>query len=410
MAEDPTADWTLRGGLHPETAALSTTLADRGLVWPTTGEPVGEHHLLGLGGGLGAGYILWEFEAREGATVTTGFRRNWQYPDRWCHAVADRIGVSIEMVETGGAKKAAAQLGSILDAGRPAICWVSAPDVGWWFLPPEDSGHWGYPVVAIGRSDDRLVIDDRNVGRLTVDATTFADARGRISSYRHRLVDVVDVPDALDESAVRRAVTQSLAENAEHLLGSSDSFQLRAFRKWARLVNDTDHAKAWRRVFRGGRGLYGTLLTCVEATTEIGGLGGNLRGLYAAFVDDAAELLGVEELTDVAASYRELDDEWHAFADLCAPADIPAFDDGAMQLATRRMAVAEGDAGAATARAASERLSELRAEHDVRFPMGGPDTDALFVELSGQLQRIYELEVAVATRLGELVGPPGGSG
>ena len=105
----------------------------------------------------GAGSILWEFEARDGATVTTGFRRNWQYPDRWYHAVADRIGVSIGMVETGGTKKAAAQLGAVLD-----------------------------------------------------------------------------VPDALDESDVRGAVTVSSAENAEHLLGNSDSFRLRAFRKWVR--------------------------------------------------------------------------------------------------------------------------------------------------------------------------------
>ena len=37
--------------------------------------------VLGVGGGLGAGYILWEFEAHHTPTLVLGFRNQWQYPD-----------------------------------------------------------------------------------------------------------------------------------------------------------------------------------------------------------------------------------------------------------------------------------------------------------------------------------------
>ena len=50
--------WRLRGGLHPDTAAIANVLAHHGA-------DVSEAMVLGAGGGLGAGYILWEFEAHQ---------------------------------------------------------------------------------------------------------------------------------------------------------------------------------------------------------------------------------------------------------------------------------------------------------------------------------------------------------
>lgn len=45
-----------RGGLHPETAAVANVLANLG-VSSSIGEPLTEAAILGIGGGLGAGYI-----------------------------------------------------------------------------------------------------------------------------------------------------------------------------------------------------------------------------------------------------------------------------------------------------------------------------------------------------------------
>ena len=49
--------------MHPDTAAVANVLAHHGVVAGHTGEPLSEAMVLGIGGGLGAGYILWEFEA-----------------------------------------------------------------------------------------------------------------------------------------------------------------------------------------------------------------------------------------------------------------------------------------------------------------------------------------------------------
>ncbi len=103
--------WRLRGGVHPDSAAIANVLAH-------DGAPVSEAMVLGVGGGLGAGYILWEFEAHGARTLVLGFRNQWQYPDRWARKVLERLGVPFALHETSGAKGAAARLDAAV-ARRP---------------------------------------------------------------------------------------------------------------------------------------------------------------------------------------------------------------------------------------------------------------------------------------------------
>ena len=109
---EPTADaatpsgYRMRGGLHPETATLANVLANQGVVSGVTGEPLTEAAILGIGGGLGAGYILWEFKSHGGPVLTLGFRNQWQYPSipGWTAKTLDRLGIEPDLHETGGAK------------------------------------------------------------------------------------------------------------------------------------------------------------------------------------------------------------------------------------------------------------------------------------------------------------------
>ena len=120
---DADTSWELRGGVHGDTAAFANVLANLGVVAPHTGEPLTEAMVLGVGGGLGAGYILWEFDSHQfrARVLTLGFRRQWQYPDRWARETAERLGLHAELHETGGAKGAAAALDAQLEKGLPAI-------------------------------------------------------------------------------------------------------------------------------------------------------------------------------------------------------------------------------------------------------------------------------------------------
>jgi len=82
---------------------------------PHTGQPLTEAMVLGVGGGLGAGYILWEFQEHARRHVVLGFRNDWQYPARWAGKTCRRLRVPVAAHETGAARKAEAQLRAAVD-------------------------------------------------------------------------------------------------------------------------------------------------------------------------------------------------------------------------------------------------------------------------------------------------------
>ena len=137
--------YRLRGGVHPDTAGVANVLARHRVIAGHTGEPLSEAMVLGIGGGLGAGYILWEFKAHETATLVLGFRNRWQYPDRWMTSALERLAVPATHLETGGARTAARQLDEALAAGRPALATIDCGSIGYWHLPPELEGRGGRP-------------------------------------------------------------------------------------------------------------------------------------------------------------------------------------------------------------------------------------------------------------------------
>ena len=253
---DPVADhgYRLRGGVHPDTAAVANVLAHHGVVAGHTGEPLSEAMVLGIGGGLGAGYILWEFESRGGAILVLGFRNRWQYPDRWMKAVLERLAVPATHLETGGARTAARQLDEALAAGRPALATIDCQSIGYWHLPAEMEGRGGYPVVVYAIDGDVVHVDDRVLAPRVVSREVLDAARARVGSYRNRLCVIEPDRDELPVGLLRDAVRAGLADAAEHLGSGSDSFGLEAWRKWARMMTGSA-AKAWPRVFASGRGL-----------------------------------------------------------------------------------------------------------------------------------------------------------
>ena len=387
--QPPAADdhgWRLRGGVHPDSAAISNVLAHHGM-------EVSEALVLGIGGGLGAGYILWEFEAHNTRALVLGFRNQWQYPGRWAAKTLERLGVPFELHETGGAKGAAAKLDSVLAAGRPALATVDRQEIGHWHMPAHQSGYGGYPVVVYGADGDVMRIDDRNLAPLTVERARLDAARARTGSYKHRLV--VIEPAEITADTLRAAVRAGLDDAAAHLSARSDSFGLPAWRKWARMLTDTRNAKSWPNVFADPRGLAGALVSAYQGIEPAGAYGGHLRGLYADFLDEAAALLEAPRLSEAASAYRVLAQQWHALAELALPPHVPEFATLREELAAvHESVVARGDAGRAEAADAAARLWELRARLDAA-PPAQPD----FGALSAAIEAIYEAEVAAAARL-----------
>src|SRR5262245_3195680 len=107
------------GGQHPDTAMLRNALARRGVRAPHSGEPYSEAMLLGLGGGVGGGYFVFEFGGIP--TFFAGFRHSWEYPHKFLAATCERLGAAATFQETGGARAAEAQLDRALEEGRYVI-------------------------------------------------------------------------------------------------------------------------------------------------------------------------------------------------------------------------------------------------------------------------------------------------
>ena len=375
--------YRLRGGVHPDTAAVANVLAHHGVVAGHTGEPLSEAMVLGIGGGLGAGYILWEFESRGGAILVLGFRNRWQYPDRWMKAVLERLAVPAAHLETGGARTAARQLDEALAAGRPALATIDCQSIGYWHLPAELEGRGGYPVVVYAIDDDVAHVDDRGLAPRTVERSVLDAARGRVGSYRNRLCVIEPDRDELPVALLRDAVRAGLADAAEHLASRSDSFGLEAWRKWARMMTG-QQAKAWPRVFASGRGLAGALLSTYEGIQPVGLDGGHLRDLYADFLDEAAALLEEPALAEAAVGWRDAAARWQALADAALP-----FGRLRELLAEVHGTVVEG--GDATDAAAE--LWDLRRSLDEAPPV---DTGELFPAMGALLEEIYEAEAAAS--------------
>lgn len=390
------AGYRLAGGREPVSAALAHVLAHHGV--RCAGEELSEALLFGVAGGPGAGYILWEFAHDDSRPVVLAFSADWQYADRATLAALDRLGVAASVQRTGGAVGAARALAEAVDGGRPALVWPDRQRAGYRHLPAALDGMGGHVVVAYARNAEGYLVDDRSLAPLTVPAPVLDAARARVVSYKNLLVVPGPAGDLAPE-ALRSALVAGLSHGAAQLGGTSASFALPAWRKWARLVTDPKVAKGWPRVFADGRGLVGALASVWEGVSPAGMTGGHLRDLTADCLDAAAPVLGVP--TDGAAeAWRMAGTAWTAVGEAALPVDVPEFARLRELTATVEQSVlGDGDAGREAAAGAAAELWELRARLDAEPPLSPTDRGALFAELGERLHAVHAAEQVAVREL-----------
>jgi hypothetical protein len=278
---------------------------------------------------------------------------------------------------------------------------VSTADMPYWHLPSDEAGWWGYPIAVVGRDGDRYLVDDRNEGRLTVAARTMSTARGRIPSYKNRMV-VIGESNQPDVDSVVAAIEAGLIDAVDHLASGSDSFSLPTFRKWARMLT-SDTGKGWRRVFADRRGLWAALRSTNEAVSDFGISGGSLRPLYAEFLEEAGLLVGRPELSGAAERYRLAAETWDDVGEAALPDGFEPLRE-AMELSRRRReAVRLGDAGDEEAARAASALNALSVEFEPGLPLTDVEIDDLFESLSVAVGAAYQAEVEAHDALTEIM-------
>jgi hypothetical protein len=303
--------------------------------------------------------------------------------------------------QTGGSAKASRQLDEALESGRSAMVDISVADMPYWHLPAEEAGCWGYPVAVTGPDDDGYVVDDRAEGRLTVTSEAMAIARGRIPSYKNRVL-TIGQSRHLDIETVLAAVEPALEDAVQHLGSGSESFSLPAFRKWGRMVV-SDAAKGWRRVYADRIGLWSALRTTHEAVSDNGMEGGSLRPLYAEFLEEVGPLLGRPGLAEVAERYRGAAEAWDDVADATLPEGFEPLRDAVELARRRRESMRRGDAGDAEAAAAASQLNSLGDEFDSELPLTESELEDLFQGLSAAIEAAYRVEVEAHAAMSEVI-------
>ncbi|MEV0380433.1 BtrH N-terminal domain-containing protein [Nonomuraea sp. NPDC050643] len=269
------------------------------------GDDHSEAMLLGLGGGIGFMYFVFEYKGHPPMLTIVA----QAHPEPMIPLALSRARVPHEVRRTGSARVAERHLRAALDAGRRPICQVARN-----LLPWRDAMPFPDPVdVAVtGLSGDTVRVRDDAPVELPL--KDFMAAWSAIPKSRHKLVEVTgpatgtpDVAGAIEDTAAK--LTGPVLGNAFDV-----NFGLSGMRKLAAQLADTTGKQGWTRRFADLGPALDRLSECLEVEYTAPGA---TRPLYAAFLAETGH-------AEAAAVYREAGARWSRVAEAASARLSPA--------------------------------------------------------------------------------------
>jgi hypothetical protein len=399
-------DYAQFGGKHCETGSLKNVLAYLGVTAPHSGMPFSGEMLLGIGGGIGMSY--WLFQFGEMAFFFVGTRYSEKGPGAlFLQQVARRLGIATKVSETASATRGAAELGAVLEAGRPAVVWVDMPMLPYLGIP-ETAHFGGHAIVVYGIAGGHALIADRARHPVSVKVAELAAARAsKFKPFppKHKLMDVEPATVPISSQTLERAVVRGISDCCRQLLhGPIRNIGLQALPKWADLLCNQKNPKGWPNVFRKPVSLYGALMS-TYIFIEIGGTGGSaFRSMYARFLSEAAAVLKQPRLEEVACQYRECARLWSGVATAALPDWVPELRETRELLARKNRIFEEQEEGAMEEIGRiNQCLDVILAPAKKRFPLAAGKIPELLGGLRENVLRVYEAEVKAVTALEECI-------
>lgn len=388
-------------GIHPPTAALSRLLKQKGVINPTDDQPYSEAMLLGVGGGLDTGFILYQFKHLPNPIVFLGFRNQWNQTHAFIETLANRLNLGVHFNEYDNQSTAEKALQKTIKSGKPAIVWVDKASLPYRQLPESLTGYIIHQVTVYARDGRlwRLYIDDLSSEPIEIREKIFTAARANLHQ-NHFLMMTFDQASDLNKRDLRKAIINGIQDCATQLTRPIQTIGISNLNTWADKLVDHQTSLGWLHVFKNQRGLFPTLCTLYESIKLNGTEGFALRKLYSEFLHQSAGILSNPALNAVAGQYLQLANHWSNLAENTLPSKTPVFDRAKKLLNKKSDAYRLNDFE--THQSTHEKLKALTNKIEKAFPLDAIEISQLFDRLSSQIKLIAELEMSAARRLRDI--------
>jgi hypothetical protein len=279
---------------HCETGVLSNLLSHHGLA-------ISESMVFGIGSGLFFGYFPF---IRLNGLPLTAFRSN---TGGIMKRVTKRLGVEMAWQKFRNPDKAMAALDDKLAEGTPVGCRTGA----FWlsYFPRRYRFHFNmHNLVVFGKEgDDYLISDPVFPEPVICPADSLKKARFAKGPLppRGRMFQVTHVPETPDFPA---AIVKGIKEVGRTMIRAPGPFLgVKGIRYLAKKVESYPKKLGERKA-----ALY--LGQVIRMQEEIGTGGAGFRFIYAAFLQETAEMLGDDRFHDLSRRMTGVGDRWRDFA------------------------------------------------------------------------------------------------
>jgi hypothetical protein len=388
-------------GIHPPTAALTRILTLRGALNPADQQPYSEAMLLGIGGGLDTGYILYQFKHLPYPILVLGFRNQWNQSRLFLQTVADRLNLHVRFQQFSGQITAEKALQKTIKTGKPAIVWVDKASLPYRQIPESLKGFYKHQVTVYGR-DGRLwhlFIDDLSSGFIEIREKTLTAARANLPQNNF-LMMVIEKVGNLSKRDLQKAIIEGIRDCAIQLTRAIQTLGISNLYNWAGKLTDRQHPMGWPQVFKDQKGLIACLCTLYESIKCNGTEGFALRKLYAEYLHHASDILSNGSLNAVAGQYLQLSNHWSNLAENALPSKVSKFD-RVKKLLNKKNEAYRANNNEVYGQTIND-LNTLTSQIEEAFPLNSIETGQLFERLSSQIKLIAELEISAARRLQDI--------
>ena len=382
-------------GRHWETGSIHNALALQGVKAPHTGEPYSEALLLGISGGITFGYFTFEYKGY--LPHLAMLTRNTFNP---FSTTLERLGIAQDVQQTNNAETAEKNLRDAVESGLYPLVWADQFSLPYNCLPV-DEPMWGMmPVVAVESDGASVTIADRSSQPIHLSMAELTKARGRVKDDKYRLITLDAPQTAKMASAVHKGICQAIKLFTEEPpRGARDNFGFAAYEKLAHFLVNTRNKQSWERFFSPGVRMYHALAGspaqpgAYHWVMTWGSADGAERGLYADFLDEAAQILKTPALKEAAETFRESYQLWLAFADALLPDDMPLLGESKKLIQKKHeLFINTGESALAEIKKINSRLNEFLEQSRADFPLSTAQVAELRANLRDRLLKISAVE------------------